>query len=159
VKGEPLRYVARHHARDQARPTAEERFLARISRLPSGCWAWDRTDANGYGRLNDAGIPHLAHRWSYARFVSPLALGDWVLHHCDNRACVNPEHLFVGDHRANMADMVAKGRQKGGLTWDIVRAIRSASTGARGEQRGFARRYGLTTNQVNRVLRGRTWKE
>lgn len=76
----------------------------------TGCWNWQRSRGeHGYGWFRQDGHT-LAHRWSYATFVGPIPNGMWVLHRCDNRACVNPDHLFLGGADANNKDMVAKGR-------------------------------------------------
>lgn len=90
-----------------------ERFWEMVDRRgPDECWEWigARND-NGYGTFTLRGVTVYAHRISWAiengRFPesSPLAC-----HECDNPPCVNPGHIFAGDHAANAADMNSKGR-------------------------------------------------
>lgn len=78
----------------------------------TGCWNWLKyvDPSTGYGNFRQDGH-QLAHRWAYATFRGEIPKGMWVLHSCDNRRCVNPDHLFLGNSRDNVLDMVAKGRQ------------------------------------------------
>ena len=78
--------------------------------LATPCWFWKLgTFPNGYGQLWQLG-EWSAHRVSYAAFVGPIPKGMCVLHRCDNKPCVNPDHLWAGTNVDNMRDMVAKGR-------------------------------------------------
>ena len=81
----------------------------------SGCLEWTgHIDKYGYGKKsNFRGRPELAHRVAAILWLGfQPAPGLCVLHRCDNPACVNPKHLFIGTHTDNIRDCVAKGRHK-----------------------------------------------
>lgn len=93
------------------RPTAE-RLVHRVEKdWRTGCWIWTaKRNTNGYGQIGINKRSWLAHRASYEAFVGPIPQGHYVCHHCDNPACINPLHLFIGTQRDNMRDMKRKGR-------------------------------------------------
>lgn len=97
----------------------EDRFWPKVEKT-DGCWLWTGSiDAYGYGQINSGGKrgrPLKAHRVSYALLVGPVADNRCVLHRCDNRRCVRPDHLWVGTRPENSRDMVAKGRGTAGRT-------------------------------------------
>lgn len=76
----------------------------------SGCWEWTGALSNGYGQLTFDGKHQTAHRFALERFVEPIIDGMWVLHHCDNRICVNPVHLYQGTPVDNRRDMLKRER-------------------------------------------------
>lgn len=134
----------------------------------TGCWNWNRCiTSSGYGLIGVRRFPSkLAHRAAYqiATGEPAPALMD-VCHRCDNRRCVNPEHLFVGSRSDNMRDCVAKGRLrsplKAGLipssrklTEDQVREIRADTQRS---NRVLARAYGVSRRAIQFVKQRRNW--
>ena len=96
----------------------EQRFLAKVHHEPnSGCWLWGASlDGKGYGQFqmgtkNKQKLVR-AHRVSWELEREPIPDGLHVLHKCDIRPCVNPDHLFLGTQKDNLVDMAQKGRAR-----------------------------------------------
>jgi hypothetical protein len=105
-----------------------------------------------------------AHRIMYALAVNPVPKGMDVLHRCDNPACVNPEHLFLGSHADNMRDMVLKGRHPPEharavkLTRQQDEQIRSDYATGDITQTALAAQYGVSQPQIWYIAHARVWK-
>lgn len=103
-------------------------FNAHVIRNEVGCWGWNGatfSSSGGYAALRDHTRTVRAHRVSWELHRGTIPAGLWVLHHCDNPVCTNPDHLFLGTHDDNMADMVAKGRHRSAKTRGSTRSVQA----------------------------------
>jgi HNH endonuclease len=140
--------------------TLQERFEQFVSPEPNtGCWLWTGGySANGYGRFNQT----QAHRFSWELVHGPIPDGLQACHKCDVRACVNPEHIFIGTQSDNLRDMVQKGRDnprrgeqhgRTKLTEEDVVKIRADTRSLR----VIGKEYGFDKSHVWKIKRGWYW--
>ena len=143
-----------------------EKFTENIQKTES-CWIWQGfTLGDGYGGLIVDGKKVYAHRLSFDLHKGTIPPGMYVLHKCDVRKCVNPDHLFLGSHADNMRDKAKKGRvvklfgERSGrakLTESDVLQIRKAYAAGGVTQQELADQYGVTKALVGQVVRRVVW--
>lgn len=144
-----------------------DRLLSKILvNAETGCWNWTGAKYDsGYGQFYVRSKHYKAHRISYELHCKEIPTGLHVLHRCDNRGCVNPDHLFLGTNADNMADKVTKGRQshtgilgsangRARLTDADVAAIRSAIGTT---HHALAAQYGISQPQISLIRSGKRW--
>ena len=127
----------------------------------TGCHEWiGKPNHNGYGRIGANGKDYLSHRVSYELHVGKIPEGLAVCHKCDNRLCINPDHLFLGTLSDNHADMVKKGRNpRGEKQWlsklndDYVRVIRLLKW----SDAETAKLFGVCRTAITHVRSGKNW--
>lgn len=151
--------------------TAEEaRFVARIVANPTtGCNEWlGAISSSGYGNVRIGKREIGAHVAAFLHWRGEIPVGHFVLHHCDNKRCVRPEHLFSGTPMDNVADMDLKGRRRTVASRgaahgnaklcdsDVVtiRALRAAGS----RVATVAARFSISAALVSHVCNRRVWK-
>jgi len=86
-------------------------FLGKVEiNSETNCWIWQGATSRGYAKLKRNGRYFRAARWAWEAVNGPLDSDLEARHTCDNKLCVNPEHIVPGTHIDNMADMVERGR-------------------------------------------------
>jgi hypothetical protein len=129
------------------------------------CWEWiGATQSQGYGSFSINGKTYLAHRISYTICHGDIPEGLCVLHHCDNRLCVNPGHLFLGTNFDNIQDMVRKNRQSHNTTnritklnIDQVELMRRLYKGGGESYATLAKKFLVSKYSIGAVIRSDSW--
>ena len=151
-----------------AQGSLEARLWNRVDRRgPDECWEWQGgCTALGYGAITlPGGRGGRTHRVAWMLAHGPIPTGAWVLHHCDNRRCCNPAHLYLGGIRENNRDRDERNRLCHGdkhpsakLTAALVLDLRRrwAAGGLTWGQ--LAREHGVTPRAIKLAITGKTWK-
>lgn len=139
------------------------KFWTKVNKTET-CWLWTKAvcKSRGYGRITIDKISKSAHRVSWELTYGPIPHGMSVLHKCDNRICVNPDHLFLGTQKDNMIDMVSKGRSSRGsknafakLTEDKVLNILQDKTSL---PEILAAKYNVSRRLIALIKQRKAWK-
>jgi hypothetical protein len=150
-------------------PPTKERLWLRVVKTDT-CWLWTGATWNGYGVIYHNGKQDGAHRVAWQLTYGPIPEGMWVLHHCDVRNCVRPDHLFLGTIDDNNRDMGTKGRRRGNsargdqrkgggrkLTEVQVLQIRAMWETGEHSQGFIAAQFGVNQQNVSNIIHRKTW--
>lgn len=153
-----------NHERAHAGPRRDvaERFWAKVAVKydSTSCWEWQGAiTREGYGWFRYLDRSETAHRVMWGLAEGPIPDGLWVLHHCDNRRCVRPSHLYVGTVQDNQRDLAVRRRARngsGGVRFTLAEAsaIRAAWL-AGATQVSLARQYGVSPSTIGSVVHGK----
>lgn len=163
IKGHPLRFITSHSLNHIS---LEDAFWKHVDIGDAEvCWLWLKKVSNpGYGQINYRNQRYLAHRVCFELHFGPIPAGLHVLHKCDNRACVNPRHLFLGTNNDNIADMMSKRRNTHGEchpdaklnATDVIRIREMWHAGT--STRALASLYGVSQGAIYQLCNRKTWK-
>jgi hypothetical protein len=126
-----------------------------------------KVGSRGYPKLNRDGKVYEVHRYIYAEKFGEIPEKLVVRHKCDNRMCINLDHLELGTYKENMNDMITRGRQvipnregennsNNKLTADQVRDIRSDTSST---NVALAKKYDVTHQLISLIRKGRIWSD
>ena len=142
-------------------------FWSKVNKSdPEGCWDWKASKfPSGYGAFgasHNHGYSQRAHRFAWELFFEPIPPGWLVLHKCDNRGCVNPNHLFLGNTQQNTLDRDYKGRGNApkGSNNGLSKLTETQVEHIRKDQRSthaIGKDYGVSHMTISRIKRRKTW--
>lgn len=129
------------------------------------CWEWiGAKQSNGYGNFSFNSCYILAHRFCWLIYFGKIPDGLFVLHHCDNRRCLNPKHLFLGTQKDNLKDMDLKGRRCRGekhhnskLSENQIYEIRKKYIPWKYTQKKLSEEYGVSHKAISLIVNRKRW--
>lgn len=161
------KFCSRQCQQSYTEPLAQ-RFWRKVQKT-NGCWIWlGGFNVWGYGKFSVGprkfNKSRPAHRIAYELVYGPIPESLQVCHHCDNRACVRPDHLFLGTAADNSDDKLAKGRQPLGeqhhrsrFTESQVREIRLLRSQGVSTYQIYKKMGGSYAN-IKDIIKRRTWR-
>lgn len=139
-----------------------ERFWAQTHR-ENDCIIYTQAIDKDYGRFSFKSKTYRAHRFSYMIHKGDIPEGYVIRHTCDNKLCVNPDHLLLGTHQDNMIDMVNRNRVKWGSeapkaklsATQVLEILTDWLSGA--SQTSLAQKYSVSQASIYSIVQGRSW--
>lgn len=193
--GKPMLYTSKHCRKcghiyigiTQRHPRSDPivRFWSYVDKSggPTACWPWTKfIHPKGYGIYLVRGWgkrTSRTHRIAYELTYGPIPDDLYACHHCDNPACCNPNHIFIGTQKDNMQDAARKNRtSKGDTSWshlhrdhypvgescpnakltdNLVREIRTSYSSGMSTYK-LAQRFNVSSHTIWTVISHKSWK-
>jgi hypothetical protein len=135
-----------------------DRLLSRSIFNSNGCLEVQASIKNGYGKIIVQGKELYAHRFVWEGTHGPIPTGVLVLHGCDNRKCINVDHLHLGSNSDNLTEFVHRGRHHSQKLErsDIIEIRHRSSTGESFESLG--RSFHISGTHAARVAKKKCWR-
>jgi hypothetical protein len=130
--------------------------MSKVVKAQNGCWNWTGAlSGSGYAQVQMWPKVQRGHRISYEHFVGPIPKGMLLRHSCDNKICINPDHLIPGTKVDNGRDAVERGqfKPKAKLTYEQVLKIIDDPR----PQTHIAKEYGVNPSAISNIKRGKRW--
>lgn len=137
---------------------AKEKLMSRVLfDKETGCWIWKSNNKFRYGYIRINMKAYRVNRLAWEVFRGEIPNGLWVLHHCDNTKCINPDHLFLGTQTDNMIDMTIKGRHPRKFNEKIVRKVRKLYATEKYSYISLGELLGISATHIGQIVRKDRW--
>lgn len=139
--------------------TLRDILLSKINKTENGCWEWTGVKTTqGYAKISFIDYVFGGHRIAYEVFRGRIEDNKWVLHTCDNPPCINPDHLYLGNSKDNVSDMISRGRTQWSSKSRVAKITEIRENVGNLTVNELARKYNEPIGTVRLFMMNKTYK-